>query len=91
MTSANEAARLENLKQYQILDTPAEECYDRIVNLAAQLFQVPIAAISLIDETRQWFKAQTGLGVRETPREWSFCSVAIEQEDAVFVVPQPET
>lgn len=58
--------------------------------MAAQLFQVPIAAISLVDETRQWFKAQTGLGARETPREWSFCSVAIEQADSVFVVSQPE-
>jgi len=90
MLAHSEAERLQNLRDYRVLDTPQAHNYDRIVDLAAELFRVPIAAISLIDETRQWFKAQTGLNERQTPREWSFCSVAIEQSDPVFVVSQPE-
>ena len=84
--TANEEARLAALRSYQILDTPAEERYDRIVRMAARLFGSPIALISLVDGDRQWFKASVGLEARQTPRAISFCAHAIEQ-DGVFVVP----
>lgn len=83
---ADEQQRLEALRALLILDTPPEERFDRIVEFAAAEFDVPIALISLIDENRQWFKARTGLGVCETPRDISFCGHAIHC-DKVLVVP----
>lgn len=83
---ADEQQRLEALRALLILDTPPEERFDRIVEFAAAEFDVPIALVSLIDENRQWFKARTGLGVCETPRDISFCGHAIHC-DKVLVVP----
>ena len=62
-TPANEDARLAALRAMNILDTPPEDYLDRIANIAAQLFNVPIVLISLVDEKRQWFKARHGLEV----------------------------
>ena len=81
-----EAARLAELKRYDILDTPAEEQFDRIANLARVLFDTPMASITLVDRDRQWFKAKVGLEDDETSRDVSFCSRAMETE-GVFVVP----
>ncbi|GAC1387958.1 MAG: sensor domain-containing diguanylate cyclase [Vulcanimicrobiaceae bacterium] len=82
----NEPARLHSLRALNILDTLPEERFDRVTRLAKRLFGVPIALISLIDENRQWFKSNQGLGVSETPREISFCAHAIFVDD-VFIVP----
>jgi diguanylate cyclase (GGDEF)-like protein len=71
---ADEAARLRRLWALDLLDTPNEDRFDRFTRLARRLFEVPIAAVSLVDDTRQWFKSAIGLGVPETPRELSFCS-----------------
>lgn len=81
----NEADRLAALRAYEILDTPREAAFDEIVNLVAQVFDAPIAVVNLIDEGRQWFKAETGLGVRETPLETSFCAHAILMQDSMVV------
>jgi GAF domain-containing protein len=81
----DEAERLANLYQYQILDTPAEQAFDDLVALAAQICDAPVALISLVDENRQWFKATLGVDVSETPRDISFCGHAILGED-VFEV-----
>lgn len=86
----NEAARLETLRQYQVLDTDSEEVFDDLTHLAAYLCQAPTALISLVDANRQWFKARVGVQARETPRNISFCGHAIIQkgcfiiEDALF-------
>ena len=82
----NEQNRLAALQRYDVLDTPPEEAFDRIVDLATIIFDVPIALVSLVDRERQWFKACYGLDVRETSREVSFCAHAI-LSDKVMVVP----
>ncbi|UXH78429.1 GAF domain-containing protein [Roseateles amylovorans] len=83
---ANEAERLQTLREMLILDTPPEARFDRIVQFAAEEFGVPIALLSLIDENRQWFKARFGLAVCETSRDVSFCGHAIHAPQ-VMVVP----
>lgn len=82
-----EANRLEALHRYGILDSPREQVYDDIVQIAKALCDVPIALISLVDRDRQWFKAEIGLGVQETKRCVSFCSHAIGQPDQFFIIP----
>jgi signal transduction histidine kinase len=69
-----------------VLDTPREERFDRIVRAAARMFGVPVALVSLLDESRQWFKARVGLAAPETPRDVSFCGHAILGANT-FVVP----
>lgn len=81
----NESARLKALQSLNVLDTPAEERFDRLTRLAKKMFQVPIALVSLIDEDRQWFKSCVGIDVRETPRDISFCGHTILGKE-VFVI-----
>jgi PAS domain S-box-containing protein len=81
-----EKRRHEVLAELDILDTPPEPAFDHLTGLAKDLFDVPIALISLIDSERQWFKSCVGLDVRSTPREVAFCDIAI-RDDNVMVVP----
>lgn len=81
-----EQARLEALRQYQILDTEPEIAFDDLALLASHICETPMAAISLVDEDRQWFKARIGFTTAQTPRSISFCTHAIQQRD-IFVVP----
>lgn len=82
----DEAERLASLRALGLLDTPAEERFDRITRLARVLFDVPIALISLVDADRQWFKSRSGLDAEQTPREISFCGHAILGSD-LFEIP----
>lgn len=81
----DEALRLQTLQACAILDTPAEERFDRLTRLARHLFQAEIALISLIDADRQWFKSRQGLDASETPRDISFCGHAILSPDVLYV------
>ncbi len=81
----SEAARLEALHQYQILDTSPEEAFDDLAILAAQICNTPIALINLIDANRQWFKAKIGIDAVQMPREIGFSSACLDKGD-VFVV-----
>jgi two-component sensor histidine kinase len=81
-----EVERLAALRRYEILDTPREQEFDDIVAVVSAICETPISVINLIDEGRQWFKAEVGLGVRETPLLPSICAHAILQP-GLFVVP----
>ena len=82
----DEEQRLASLRSLQILDTPREERFDRITRMAARLFDVPIALVTLVDASRQWFKSSQGLTLSETQRSISFCGHTILGRD-IFVVP----
>lgn len=77
--------RLAVLRRFEILDTPREKQFDEVVDLIAKLCDAPIAVVNLIDEHRQWFKAEVGLGVRETPLETSICSHIILQSGLTVI------
>lgn len=83
-----ERERLAALHGLRILDTPPEPRFDRLTSLAASLFDVPTALITLIDKERQWFKSRLGLDLCETHREDAFCNRAIHMPPgSVMVVP----
>jgi PAS domain S-box-containing protein len=82
----DEKSRIEALRRYAVLDTLPEQPLDDLTALAAQICEVPIAMITLVDEHRQWFKAKVGLETTETPRDTSFCAHAIHQR-IPFIVP----
>ena len=81
----SDAKRRRALQELAILDTDAEPAFDQLTALASDLFDAPIALISLIDDDRQWFKASVGLEVRSTPRDVSFCDHAIRGGQAMVV------
>jgi len=81
-----EAARLEALRQLELLDTPPSEAFDRITRMAAALFRLPIAAVSLTDSERQWFKSKVGVDHDQIPRLGAPCA-AVAERCQVVVVP----
>jgi len=83
--SPEEADRLAALRRYDVLDTPPEEQFERIVRLAARWFDVPISLVTLLSENRLWFKACKGLDRCETTREVSFCKHNIYDEEVLVV------
>jgi PAS domain S-box-containing protein len=83
---ADEAQRLARLRALTVLDSAPEPLFDSFARLAAQIAGTPIALVSLIDEQRQWFKANLGLpGVQQTPRDMAFCAHAILSHDMMEV------
>ncbi|MDF5708924.1 MAG: GAF domain-containing protein [Nostoc sp. S4] len=80
-----EVARLEALRQYQILDTEPEQAYDNLVQLAAFICGTPISLVNFIDENRQWFKAKVGLNISELPRSVGLSYLCQEQRNVVVI------
>lgn len=81
----DESSRIAALKALEILDTAPHPAFDALTKAAAYCLETPLSLISLIDETRQWFKSCYGTNLCETDRAYSFCSHAIQSE-GVFVV-----
>lgn len=86
----SEEERLKELHSFSIMDTLPENEYEDLTLIASQICNTPISLISLIDDSRQWFKSNRGLQVRETPKEHAFCAHAINKE-GVFVVKDART
>jgi diguanylate cyclase (GGDEF)-like protein len=83
---ADEEARLASLYALELLDTPPDPKFDSLVRLAADVHNVPIALVTLVDRARQWFKASVGLCRQETPREDAFCAHTILNPSEIMVV-----
>jgi PAS domain S-box-containing protein len=84
-SSVPESPRAAALRAYAIVDTPREAAFDELVELAAEICDVPIAVVNLVGDDRQFFKAEIGLGVRETPLETSFCVKALLEDEFLLV------
>ncbi|AIE75745.1 MULTISPECIES: GAF domain-containing protein [unclassified Synechocystis] len=82
---ANEQQRLAHLQNLNILDTPREERFDRVTRMLCRVLDMPVAAISLVDENRQWFKAIRGSELTEIPRRISFCAHTILEERTLTI------
>lgn len=72
------------LCRLHLLDTPADERFDRITRTAQRMFHVPIALVTLVDADRQWFKSRPGFDTAQTPRDVSFCAHAKLQLELAF-------
>lgn len=81
-----ERERLRALRDYGVLDTPADPIFDDLTALAALICGTPISLVSLVDEDRQWFKSHHGLPAQQTPRSLSFCSHSIREKTDIMVV-----
>ncbi len=82
--------RVKVLKSYELLDTPPDASFDHLTKMAAELLEMPIAILTLVDSDRCWFKSKYGLERQEMEREISLCSTAIEQ-DKLYLVKNAET
>ena len=71
--ASDENNRLKELASYHILDTLPEKQYDDITKLAAEICETPVSQITLVDETRQWYKSNQGVDIHEVPRSEGFC------------------
>lgn len=81
----NETERLNTLHALELVGTPPQPEFDAIVQLAATLFDCPMALVSLIDKHRQWFKARCGMPSQATPRQISFCAHAILHDEIMVI------
>jgi formate hydrogenlyase transcriptional activator len=81
----NEQERLEALRRYDILDTPPDGAFDHITELAAGLFKVPIAIVSLVDHERIWFKSHFGVEAQQIERDDGLCASAILSSDVYYI------
>jgi len=86
-TTDLETTRLEELAKVQILDSEPEKDFANLVRLAASIFKTSYASVTLVDRDRVWFKASIGLSQKETPRDVSFCTYAIQNPFQILLVP----
>ncbi len=80
-----ERQRLATLREYRLLDSAPDPAFDRVTRLVADLFDAPIALVSLVDDCRQWFKSAYGLDIAETPRDIGFCRFVVAEDRAMIV------
>ena len=82
----NEKDRLQELHSFSIMDTLSEQEYDNLTAIASAICGTSISLVSLIDDSRQWFKSHHGLDATETPKEYAFCGHAINDPGQVLIV-----
>ena len=85
MRNQQETSRLDALHQLKLLDTPASESFDRITRMASQIFGLPVAAVSLTDHDRQWFKSRVGVDHYSIPRAGAPCA-EVAETTRLFVI-----
>lgn len=83
--SPHESIRLSTLASYKILDSASEQAFDRLTKLVAGICATPMATITFVDATRQWFKSAVGLDVKQTSRDIAFCAHAISSP-SIFII-----
>lgn len=83
----NEPERLAALQSYEVLDASCETSFDHIATIASMVLQCPIALVSLVDSTRQFFKGRVGIEATATPRDVSFCAYALLHPNDLLVIP----
>jgi GAF domain-containing protein len=81
----DESERMADLKALNILDTPREARFDNLTELVADVFEVPMVFLTMVDSDRQWYKSTCGIDVSSTPRNVSFCAHAIAESEAMVV------
>ena len=91
MVRLPESVRLAVLRALEVLDTPPEPAFDRLTTLAADLFDAPMALVSLIDKDRQWSKSRVGVDDWSTPRDEAFCNHALDLEPGGVLVVEDAT
>jgi len=85
MRDYQEEARLDALRQLKLLDTPPAESFDRITRMASQIFGLPVAAVSLTDYDRQWFKSRVGIEHWSIPRDKAPCAQVAESAEPLVI------
>jgi hypothetical protein len=83
--AANEGQRLAALERSGLVGTQPEEAFDRLIWLASHSLASPVALMTVLTPTRQWFKSRRGLELTETPRSWAFCNYTLLQRDVMVV------
>ena len=73
------------LDRYEILDSPKDGRFDKITALAAKIFNVPIALISIVDHDRIWFKSHFGLDINQIDKHPGLCASAILSDEIYLV------
>ena len=74
LLSSAEEQRLAAVRRYDILDTPPDDAFDRIAELACRMLDVPVAMISIVDGDREWFKSRRGLEIEQLDRDVAICA-----------------
>ncbi|TWR27125.1 GAF domain-containing sensor histidine kinase [Mucilaginibacter achroorhodeus] len=82
----NEDGRLKSLFAYDMMDTEADTAFDELTALASEIAQTPIALVTLLDGSRQWFKSAHGTELKQSPREHAFCSHTIMDQSQPMIV-----
>ncbi|MCW3075981.1 MAG: hypothetical protein JWO32_590 [Bacteroidetes bacterium] len=85
MNDLKETNRIAILHKYEILDTPGDGTFDELTALAAKIFNVPIAIVSLVDTDRIWFKSHHGLDIQQIDREPGLCASAILSDEIYLI------
>ena len=77
--------KIANIHTFDLFYTPIEERFERITRVARRALQTPVAAISLLNEDKQWFKSAAGWGISELPRDQAICKFTVESKQILMI------